>query len=277
MKSYLIEFSTIISLFFVIDAIVDQKAKTRISEYIFGFHKISIGNFEARLVAALLSPFLIDGRVSWKRVIPYSIISWHFTFAIFLVTGDAYLNPNPKNSTNILSHLLGAFFRDIEEAFSTGRGLYILSSGLVILVIIPAFSSPVDYIFMRLGTRFIHFGESKKALGVRLFLLAIGILSLAPSALSIGFMYFFFGVGDNPTDTLPGLLLGSLMFSVAMQFGSGFLFGAVVFLIISTSVILRFLIIITGLNKYLILISDIHKYPFTFIGFFVSTFIIIAA
>ncbi|MFT5744104.1 MAG: hypothetical protein ACI86S_002183 [Paracoccaceae bacterium] len=69
-----LQFATIVGMFHTFDSIVLDRHKALVSGYIFGNGEIRLGAFERGLMQALISPFLIDGRLVWRRVAVLSIV-----------------------------------------------------------------------------------------------------------------------------------------------------------------------------------------------------------
>ena len=84
----LIDFFSVVGIFvgigIAIDMIVDEKERHKVSWYVFGFADSDYRAFETGVIRALLSPFILNGRIDAIRVVIYSLAM--STLFMFLVS-----------------------------------------------------------------------------------------------------------------------------------------------------------------------------------------------
>ena len=250
-----LEFFGLVSAFSVIDIVLPKHYREKVAEYVFGFHNASFSSFELGLLQGYISAFFRNGEIRFTRLLIWSFgtsaIACLFIHSFYFQT---FLDL-ARNEGNWFAALI---YANAVEFFRSSWGIFLVLGALSLTFFNDLLSLKITYR--------IFFGRSYPpsilALPFLLDLVASNLLVIAAFVvlpdLASG---FFHSLGSEIT--FEGFVLVGLLMSMAISavFHSLLLLFLLVF-----GTLLRAFLMITKLNRPLVLVSDLHKYPCTFIG-----------
>ena len=220
--------------FSIIDVTVGKKFKNSISEFIFGFHNLDFSTFEFNVINGLLSPFILDEKLSKRRVIMFTIansILLIIFFWGFFFTSDSY-------KSNMF-----------DESFGIGLFIVILS---IVFVLFSTLCLPFDLFSIFITKRLFW----KKKNSVHIIFIKM-ILDVLLSVFAVVIMWIAVAVFIEA---------GPFGLIMLLQVQSVVILTLVYFITIFIGIVLRAFIVFTSLNRYTVLYTSLHESPFTFIG-----------
>lgn len=271
---YLITFGSIVGAFGVFDLLADPRHKTFVSEFIFGFHKVSLKAFEANSIRAILSFFIRDDRILYLRVLLWSaLMSPIPTYLVFYFVARAVngLASAGVEAFEVVESIAPIGVFSIQEILDGSWHIFLGFSLTTALL-----TSLSDYWNVWVG-KLVYL--SKRPLEG----LAAFFVDLLGSMLPVVVLTLVWSSAINPANLagsqwLKGyqyleLYLYILVF--LMIISTAFLF-AIRILVFCMGILLRSAILATKANSYTVLFSRAHEVPFSFIGIVVATIFIIA-
>ncbi|WP_299031367.1 hypothetical protein [uncultured Sulfitobacter sp.] len=223
-----------IGIFGVFDAIVDKKAKANLAEFVFGFHDKSVKDFENNVISSLLSVFVKNDKLKWKRIFLLSL-----AYSFLSVGG------------------LGVFaYQSVESGDNPSLwvvGLF----GLIFLLVVAIISFPLD-IYSIYVTKRLFWNKNNSIFGNIIKIVFDVALSLMPILIGVASMFF--------SDGFSFIYMAALF-----QFPSVLSITIIQIITLIFGIIARSTIRLTKLNQYTVLYTNLHESPFTFLGILSGT------
>lgn len=254
--------TTITGIFTILDLFIEENAKAKVAEFVFGFGDTNFSGFESNAIRALLSPFKINGRLSYKRIFfRYScLISVLLTiFALFL--------------TYVIK--VDFFKSSYDSVFLEALEL------LVSIPLVAVLFWPFDCWSLKVTDKIFGSKQSSSALQFIGRVVADVLITLLPLALVAAGLYLLVVTssvteGTQEYTVLMAVFVGISIFIVLNVFGSLFV-TIVQLLTLGIGVFLRVILRLTKLNQHIAMISRAHEFPFTFMGLVLGVIISISA
>ena len=221
-----------------------EQDKASIARFIFGIHTVHFRSFEVVLTKIFVGIFFCGNRVRFGRLVALS----------FILTSSGYVL--------VLSKGL----------MITQGGDGLLSKTWVIFLLAPA-SLPIDYMNLWVSKKI--YGSERLRGSALKQLFADLLISVSASVAILYFVVFLFGSAFDPMhetylDALLGkynLVLVDVLWVISIAgFVSVLAYFALRIALLVTGVTLRALTRLTRLNTHLVLVSDTHKIPLTFVA-----------
>jgi len=233
---------TVIALFGIFDLLLEEKTKRKLSLYIFGFHDLTFWEFENKLIKGLMKHFIIDSKISPKRVFLYSITVATVLYSIAIFYGHIN-NDKELNLSDIANPLV-----------------------YVSIIFISIITYPLDLWSLWITKRlFVDINNSAKFWFI--FVLIDLFLSALPALLIFGF------ISQNMNNNHAYMLILAIMGGVA-----SFSIVMISFIQILSNVvgfIIRSILIFTRINSYTAMYTKAHDFPLTFIGFIIGVVVLL--
>lgn len=254
----LINFLGTITLFTGLFGIIDAGAKNHlragVAEYIFGFHNKTFRNFDQKTIQALLSVFVRDNRLRKIRILIFSylfsvgcLVAFLSLFVWFSASGQATYSAS-------VAHLLNMAIRP--KSPDEVRIVFLLFGVL-----------PLAAYLFDLYSLWI----SKKLFWNRNFgLLLTPVLILADILLSVAPFLILAFATTLPFISADNFLGGFFVIGAFFQVPSMVFINFVQISVLLFGSMFRLLVTLTKLNRYTVLVTNFHEYPFTFLGLMIG-------
>jgi hypothetical protein len=249
-----------VSFFAIFDAFCSTEHKNRISWYIFGFGNTGFREFERNLIAGLVN-FILYQRPMTKILRLYAVSA-----ALFLLTVVTIYSLTSKapSASAFLSQTWG-----------------VNGSGLLLLALFPALSVPFDY-FSFVVTDRVFVRKSRKLRFYPALILFDLVISYLPFILLVSLTMYLssakFLEFDQKTSLLSVqaaymfVIIGSMLGSISIIFVS-----VIQVLAMLTGLLARGLSGLLHFNQLVAMNSEVHRFPFAFIGLLFSLVLVAAA
>lgn len=250
-----------LGIFGFLDAVVEHKYKTQVAEFVFGFHNISLTNFEGGSINGLLSVLIKNDKIVLWRVALYCFVITCISLLVW--SSVALANTTGEN-----------FFAVLQKYALDGRKLFASQedggAGITsTLLLLPILTLPIDYFSVWITKKIFWQKRIKLYYVFPKILLDIAI-SLMPILVAGFGIFLAVVVQKSSMSTYFNTIIGYYLIAALIQLPSSVLINLLQISILIVGLFSRVLLVLTKLNSYTVIFSRLHEVPFSFIGLIVG-------